>query len=533
MLEGRERAILERTVLPQFIRRQRWFGAKSRTLETTSIRDWFVFPTTELPMAILYVRTFDPAGSHEDYQVPVAVVSGPAAESILQNNSASIMAHVKSSSGDGLLCDALLSDVLCTRLVEMIEKSESVQYRSNRLVGIPTSALAAASEGEPAKPFSARRGASESSNSHVVLADRYWLKIDRLLTDGPSVDFEVGRFLTEEAKFPRVPKTLGTLEFRRSKMGPTAVGVLREFVANQGQAWELAQEVLSRYFEDVSGEGHRLEKMSVDPAAAFEMSDGEVPHDVAEVLGSALRTATILGQRTAEMHLALASVPTNPDFAPEPLTVEELAAIGRRIAPEVRQSLATLKARVRSLPEDLRPLAAEVIAAGPRLQELVGRTPAAGAGLVKIRCHGDYHLGQLLWHEGDFIILDFEGEPGRPIGERRAKYSPLKDVAGMLRSFDYAAYSALDRVAKVHPDALERLEPWARIWQAWTSSEFLKAYRRVAASLLPEDPASARQLLDLFRLEKALFELQYELDYRPDWVRIPILGILNLTRSRE
>ena len=532
LLEGRERAILERAVLPQFIRRQRWFGAKSRTLETTSIRDWFLFPATELPMAILYVRTFDPTGGHEDYQVPVVITSGATAEGILQNNSASIMAHVSSTAGDGLLCDALLSDELCTRLVDMIGGSEQVPYRSGRLVGIPTSAFQAAEEGQ-AKPFAARRGATESSNSHVLLADKYWLKIDRLLGDGPSVDFEVGRFLTEDVGFPRVPKTLGTLEFRRSKVGPTAVGVLREFVANQGQAWELAQEVLSRYFEEVSGEGHRLDRITVDPATAFELSEGEVPPDVAEVLGSALRTATILGQRTAEMHLALASVPTNPDFAPEPLSAEELAAIGRRIAPQVRQSLATLKARLRTLPDDLRPLASEVIAAGNRLQELVGKVPQAAAGLVKIRCHGDYHLGQLLWHEGDFIILDFEGEPGRPIGERRAKYSPLKDVAGMLRSFDYAAYSALDRVAKVHPDALERMEPWAKIWQAWTSAEFLKAYRRVAAGLLPEDPASARQLLDLFRLEKALFELQYELDYRPDWVRIPILGILNLTRSRE
>ena len=178
-------------------------------------------------------------------------------------------------------------------------------------------------------------------------------------------------------------------------------------------------------------------------------------------------------------------------------------------------------------------MARDVLAARPRLLELVAEVPEAADGLIKIRCHGDYHLGQVLAVEGDFTILDFEGEPGRSVAERRAKHSPLKDVASMLRSIHYAAYVALDKIAKVHPDALERLEPWARIWQAWTSAEFLKAYRRVAAPLLPADPAPTRRLLDLLRLEKALFELRYELDYRPDWVRIPMIGILHLARPSE
>jgi maltose alpha-D-glucosyltransferase/alpha-amylase len=164
---------------------------------------------------------------------------------------------------------------------------------------------------------------------------------------------------------------------------------------------------------------------------------------------------------------------------------------------------------------------------------MAARSPGATEGLVKIRVHGDYHLGQLLWRENDFYILDFEGEPGRSVEERRAKQSPLKDVAGMLRSFDYAADSALHRAAKIHPEALERLEPWAKIWRSWMSAEFLKAYRGVASALLPGDAVAAGRLLELLGLEKALFELRYELDYRPDWIRIPLLGLLHLIRSGE
>jgi len=529
LLEGRERAILERAVLPQFIRRQRWFGSKSRTLETVSIRDWITFTASGLPAVILYVRTYDSEGNFEKYQVPMAVVSGPAAESILQNNSAAILAHVESSSGEGILCDALISEEFSARLLALIAGSEEVKTRQGRLVGKATPAYLAP-EGDLGPT---RRGTSEASNSSVVFGDRFWLKVYRRLIDGPSIDYEVGRFLTEKAGFPRVPKTLGVIEFRRSKQEPRTVGLLRELIPNQGQAWELMLEVVGRYFEDVSGEAHRLEKIDTDPASPFALSDQEVPPDVAEVLGSALHTAGVLGRRTAELHLALASVPEDPAFVPEPMAEAELSGLSDRLRAQVTASLAALKDHADVLPDDLRPMADELIAARPRLLELIDRRPQAGEGLVKIRVHGDYHLGQLLLQEGDFFILDFEGEPGKSTEERRAKQSPLKDVAGMLRSFDYAAYNALYKVARVHPDALERLEPWAKIWRSWMSAEFLKVYRKVAAELLPTDAVAARQLLDLLRLEKALYELQYELDYRPDWVRIPLMGALHLVRTGD
>ncbi len=530
LLEGRERAILERTVLPKFIQRQRWFGSKSRALETVSIRDWITFPTAGPPIAIIYVRTYDSSGNFEKYQIPMAVATGTQAEHLLQNNSAAVMAHVKSADGEGVLCDALVLDDFGLRLLKLIGDSKEVKSRQGRIVGVATSAYQPPKDRD-LRPIS--RGATESSNSNIAFDDLFWLKVHRRLIDGPSVDFEVGRFLTEKVGFPHVPKTLGTLEFRRAKRESITIGMLRELIPNQGQAWELMLDVVGRYFEEVQSETHRLDRIDLATPSAFVLSDREVPPDVHEVIGSALLTAGVLGRRTAEMHLALASDPTDPAFAPEPLTEAELSALVERVQDQVGNTVASLKEHADSLPEAIRAQAHEVITARPRLAEMVANRPTSADGLVKIRVHGDYHLGQLLWRENDFSILDFEGEPGRSVEERRAKQSPLKDVAGMLRSFDYAAFNALYRIGKVHPDALEQLEPWARIWRSWMSAEFLKAYRRVAASLLPADSTASQQLLDLLRLEKALFELSYELDYRPDWVRIPLMGVLHLTRTGD
>ncbi len=532
LLEGRERAILERSVLPQFIPRQRWFGGKSRKLETTSIRDWIKLEGADqkLPIVLLYVRTYDSEGNFEKYQMPMAVVNGALADQILANNSALVMSHVKTSTGEeGLLVDALGSDALCARLLALIAGSESAKAKSGTLVGMATSAFEAPVAGE-AMAGKLRRGTSESSNSNVIFDDRYWLKIFRKFNEGTSVDFEVGRFLTEEAHFEQVPKTLGVIEYRRRGQPASTVALLREYVANQGQAWELAVGAVGRYLEEIQGETDRQSNIETDLASPFELSNAEIPEDVAHILGGSLLIAAVLGERTGDMHRALASG-TTPEFAPEPLAGDEIAALADRLKVEVGTTLAALNERMASYSAEVQADARALIAERSRLLEMAGNIPTNVADAVKIRCHGDYHLGQLLRTEGDFLILDFEGEPGSPARERRAKHSPLLDVAAMLRSVDYAVRTALQRIAKVHHTSAVQLEPWAHVWKTYMSAEFLRAYRRVAGDLVPSDETAARQLLDLLVLDKALFELRYELDYRPDWVQTPIRGVLSLCRA--
>ena len=540
LVEGKVRAVLERTVLPRYMTRQRWFGARSRTLETVSIRDWSAVLHGPAPAFLLFVRTFYDDGNSDRYTVPLGIATGDEAERLLREQPQAVLAHVKRRSGGGVLYDAVASDAFCARLLELIDRDGELKSQAGaKIVGMQTSAYAAMraegrgqgeGEGGGARFGTIRRGSAEQRHSNIMFGGKYLLKLFRRLDQGVSPDFEISRFLTERTGFAHVPKTLGQLEHQRSRYGNTSLALLQTLVPNQGQGWEYILGVLGRYYEQVASEQHRLERIETRSCPLFELGEAEPPPDVFEVVGAALRSAAVLGTRTGEMHLALASDPDDPDFAPERLAAEELDEMASALRENARKTFATLRARLDTLAEHLRPLAERVLARGPMLVEQVGRFPADRDDLVKTRIHGDYHLGQVLWAENDFVILDFEGEPGRTMAERRAKRSPLRDVAGMLRSFDSAAYSELLSYTQSHREDFERLEPWAQIWRTWTSAAFLREYRRAVApaGLLPSDSGVSCRLLDFFVLEKTLFELQDELNDRPDWVSIPMLGILHL-----
>jgi maltose alpha-D-glucosyltransferase/alpha-amylase len=260
-----------------------------------------------------------------------------------------------------------------------------------------------------------------------------------------------------------------------------------------------------------------------------ELADSDPPAGAREVIGPYLQTAATLGRRTAELHLALVGGPDDPGFAPEPLTPADLAELARQTAGEARTALDALRDNLDRLPEAFVAPARLLLEQGPAILERLKVPPALPPGTVKTRVHGDYHLGQVLWVDNDFVILDFEGEPTRTVEERRARQSPLKDVAGMLRSFDYAAHAGLFALTRDRPHDFDSLEPWARLWRQWTSASFLREYlaRARGAAFLPAGGGLAA-LLDIFLLDKALYELAYELNNRPDWVRIPLRGVLAL-----
>jgi len=257
----------------------------------------------------------------------------------------------------------------------------------------------------------------------------------------------------------------------------------------------------------------------VGPPGHLSFAPPPTPRAICELAGAYIDSAQMLGRRTGELHVALASDTASPAFAPEPFTREDLLRIIAGATAELQRA----RTMVRS----------DVI---DRLDgRLAAMRDAKGADMLnpasaRIRVHGDYHLGQLLWAESDYYILDFEGEPARPLDERRRKESPLKDVSGMLRSYSYAAYAALFARSDHDRNTFTRLEPWARAWIYWTSAAFLRAYTSVAGSapFIPADPVQRAALLDLFLIEKALYELRYELNTRPEWVRIPLRGLEDL-----
>jgi maltose alpha-D-glucosyltransferase/alpha-amylase len=383
-----------------------------------------------------------------------------------------------------------------------------------------------------------RVGSAEQSNTSILYGRQLILKLFRRLQPGENPDVEIGRFLTEIAHFPRIAPFLGEILITPAGGEKTTVGMLQGLVENKGDGWQWFLEQLSRFFASVA----KLPAPSELPEPGF--FDHQEPRPEAlEHAGEALTAAALLGRRTAEMHRALGIPTDDPAFAAEPFTPQDLSRDARRIEAQISSTLDALKSKLPTLVDLIADDAALLLS---RRRDLMARARAIEAGEVagkRIRIHGDYHLGQTLRTEidsdgrdpvtGDFVLLDFEGEPARPLVERRQKQSPLKDVAGMVRSFSYAAYSGLDQFLAAepgHPVGSDSLGAWARFWQNSVSAEFLGAYRATVAKdpdLLPP-PAKAQSLFTAYLLEKALYELLYELNNRPTWLRIPIGGILSM-----
>jgi maltose alpha-D-glucosyltransferase/alpha-amylase len=361
----------------------------------------------------------------------------------------------------------------------------------------------------------------------VVLADnRFLLKLFRRIEPMVNPEYEIGRYLTERG-FTRIPALLRALEYNRPGLEPGTLAVVQSAVTHQGSGWEYTIDELRRYFDRVAA---RRTPHRGDAAPAFPTHPGS--HAPPPFFNSLehwyLQGAATLGQRTAELHAVLASS-TAPAFAPEPCDGAALHAIADRMAQHADGSLAMLEQRIATLNPQTRGEAEAVLARRAAVRSRFDGVRGLDRAGMLIRVHGDYHLGQVLRTEADFVILDFEGEPARSISERRAKQSPMKDIAGMVRSYSYAAYAALFAFTTHAPDHDARLQAWADTWQFWAADAFLGGYRSAVgdARFIPRGQAWVT-LLCAFMLDKAFYELEYELNHRPDWLRIPLVGIQRL-----
>jgi maltose alpha-D-glucosyltransferase/alpha-amylase len=328
----------------------------------------------------------------------------------------------------------------------------------------------------------------------------------------------------------------GALEYRRQGMQPVTLGILHGFVPETRDAWSYTLDSLRDYFEQVLVKQVDMGDVELPSKALVSEISVGIPDLAREIIGSYLASAELLGQRTAELHLALTSEPENPDFAPEVFTSFYQRSIYQYMRNLSGQVLLLLKKRLTHLSADTRQLAQAVLNRQEQLMESFKSVLNLKITGQRTRCHGDYHLGQVLYTGKDFIIIDFEGEPARPMSERRMKRSPLRDVAGMLQSFNYAVTLARRNELEsgmVRPENLPLMEQWSQFWYGWVSVAFLNSYLVTAAdaTFLPKTTQELQVLLDAYLLEKATYELGYELNSRPDWAEIPLQRILQLLES--
>jgi maltose alpha-D-glucosyltransferase/alpha-amylase len=527
------RAPLNR-VLPAYLADRRWFRDKARRIRGTEIVDVVPIPAVAggrgaTVGSLVVVRVLLDQGLPETYILTLSHATGEEAAEVRKWRPESIVCDVTSSDGDGILYDGLTEPAFAKALLEAMGRRRALPGRSGRVVSIPSKTLRSLREGidadSPAVPIS-----TEQSNTSVVIAHQLVLKVIRRVEEGMNPDVEVGRFLTERTDFENSPVVGGALEYRE---GPgddvsATIAVVQQFVPNEGDGWNYVLDALGRVLEEAITRPDIHEVMFSMPAHPLDAAEVE-PAQGNLLVGPHLQWAEILGRRTAEMHLALASDLTDDAFAPEPLTAIDRRALHHGARSLLRRSIRT----VRSM-DDSTACVQELLA---RENDVLAQLEAVMQPIqaMKIRCHGDYHLGQVLWTGKDFVIIDFEGEPARPLSSRRLKRPALVDVAGMIRSFHYASKVAGDRLSRDLIPSRERaaLDPLLTLWYRSVSGAFLRSYLATAdgASFLPTDRGELAKLLDFLLFEKAIYELGYEANNRPDWVDVPAQGLVDMLET--
>jgi trehalose synthase-fused probable maltokinase len=500
------------TLFPSVLSSARWYGGKARSMAETRFRETVRLRTEQSSIVMVLVEVAYQDGGHETYVMLFTASFGEIAEQLKRAHPQALVAEVAMAgrNGDlrGCLLDALWDHESSWALLQAMREGRQFQDEKGTLQASSTQAFSQAIFDGASAGSSVMQG--EQSNTSVRFGRHVILKLFRRFEAGVNPDLEIGRVLTARG-YAYSPAVLGSLEYAGSNQQPGTVAIAHAFIENQGDAWRYT-------LDELEGELITPLDRMVNAKSGY------------------VDSAALLGRRTAQLHLALAQDTHDPNFAPEPADTGYWASLRDRMTRSIEGACAMLRARLDGLSEAHRRTAAVVLESEgsllSRVRALVEHNPRA----LRIRCHGDFHLGQVLYTGHDFIIIDFEGEPARPLAERRAKHVPIVDVAGMVRSFHYAAHAALDRMrSRMGSDrGLSELEQRINHWYRAAVEAFLSGYAEAAgdAPFVPERGQDRDMLLDAYVIEKACYELSYELNNRPGWAGIPLGGLLQLIQSK-
>ncbi|MGQ9688744.1 MAG: maltose alpha-D-glucosyltransferase [Desulfobaccales bacterium] len=527
LFRGKDQTILG-DYLPSYLSRCRWFGGKARQIKSATVLEVVPFPFNHHNAYFTMIQIGYVEGEPEIYVLPMAVALGEEAARIRAELPQAVVALLSSREGDGLLYEVTYEAGFRQALLDSIRRHRHFRGQEGELWTTTTSAFRHIQElTKPRMPSAIMK--AEQSNTSINYGDLFILKLFRKVEKGVNLDLEIGRFLTEKTSFVHNPPVAGALEYRSNHQEAITLGILHGYVPNQGDAWKYTLDMVKHFFEIALARPDCLTPEASPGKSLVALSRQEPPPLVEELVGTYLESARLLGERTAEMHLALASRPDDPNFAPEPFTGLYQRSIYQSMRNLTARNFQLLRARLKHVPAEARKEALTVLERESEVFQALHAVVEQKISGKRIRIHGDFHLGQVLHTGKDFIIIDFEGEPARALSERRLKRSALRDVAGMVRSFHYAAYHAIVSKA-VRPEDAPCLEKWAHFWQLWVSAAYLREYLRLAgqADFLPRQEGELQVLLNAFLVEKAVYELGYELNNRPDWVKLPLTGILQL-----
>jgi maltose alpha-D-glucosyltransferase/alpha-amylase len=525
---------LENEILPAYMMRLRWFGGKARVITGMRIVDQLQVPAEDCDILLWLIEVSYGEGLPDLYQLPVTFAKGQFSYKLQDNCPQSVIALMQIGDSEGILYDAIYGYGLQQAIITYMAHHQVVGSGSHELLFTGNRALRKHVEANPrTRP---RVISAEQSNTSIIFDNSYYLKIYRKVDRAINPDVEVTQFLTKEAGFEHVPKFVGTITWKFGKEN-IVLGMMQEMVKSNSDGWAYMLDRLDHFNEKLlthnalSQISSEMQGSLVDP-----LSYDDTPVELKELLeGAVAELVRLLGIRTAEMHMALASDHTDPAFKPEEFSLHYQRSLYSSLLSLARVAFQNLSKNLKKLPENVRKEAEEVLRMKEEILNTLKLVYSKKIDAAKVRIHGDYHLGQVLFTGKDFMILDFEGEPARSYSERRLKYSPLRDVAGMIRSFHYAAYGSLFLDNQIREEDIDKLLPFVELWNHYMSGYFMRAYMSTIkdAALIPQQREDVEILLQTYMLQKAIYELNYELNNRPDWVIVPLRGIKSIMNKGQ
>ncbi len=519
--------ILEAKILPMYLPKCRWFGGKSRKITDINIMDCIELPLED-EKAFWFIFEVDyQHGLPEIYQLPVCFGDKTIKNELQEKSEQAIISTVTLMKKKMWMYDAVFNEKFRDALFESAVKIRRGKDKGKHLYfHIDKHAKKNFFTGK--EKVTSNVLSVEQSNTSIIYSDEIFVKLYRKLDTGINPDMEITQFLTQKTPFTNIPQFAGSIEYKRENKDVYYLAMMQELVSNEGDAWKYFEDVLSLYYENVLASPLLKEDFTLKGELGNPLSFNEIPEELQDLFGAAnAEMISLLGVRTGEMHMALASNKEMNDFKPEPFSIYYQRALYSSIQSLVRSATRNLSKNIKSIPDDYKADAKDILSKKNELLKYLKNIYSKKITTQKIRVHGDYHLGQVLFTGKDFIIIDFEGEPARAYSDRRLKRSPLRDIAGMIRSLHYAPYNTLHKLTSIGEAEAVNLDKWAEIWYHYMSMFFFKSYldQIKDSNLIPQDREDLNILLTTFLIEKAVYELNYELNNRPMWVNIPIRGI--------
>jgi maltose alpha-D-glucosyltransferase/alpha-amylase len=535
LLEKPALETLETQVLPNYLAHLRWFGGKARGLENIRISDTATMPAGEDPIFILLLEATYRDGLPDIYQLPVAWAKGQFSFKLQDNCPQAVIALLRVGGEDGVLYDAIYGYDMQEAVIRHMANHQTVGLRHGDLVfsgsrGLKKHMLAQVK----VKP---KVMSAEQSNTSITYDNAWYLKIYRKVDKAINPDVEITSYLSKEVGFKHIPRYIGSIEWKTDKNDPMVLGMMQEMVASTSDGWAYVLDRLNDFNEKLLSEAS---KESLPSGLTGSLTAPEVYEKIPEAMQPLLEAPVaelirLLGVRTGEMHLALTGPTDQSAFQPEAFSLHYQRSLFSSLQSLVRVTFQNLSRNLKTLPEEVQAEAREVLAIKDEILSTLKRVYSHKISATKIRIHGDYHLGQVLFTGKDFLILDFEGEPARGYSERRLKHSPLRDVAGMVRSIHYAAYGSLYLDNQIREEDTAKLIPFVEQWYHYMSGFFMQAYLETVKkdNLIPDNKEDLDILMQTFLLQKAIYELNYELNNRPKWVLVPLRGIRSIIAASK